>query len=331
MPADRNIPHPHHTDTELHANPASACSPPPVAGAHSAGLGCDSRFRCGYPTGAGRRYNYLPRWSGADTPRTNPWQLASRPPSPHAARSRRNWNLSFEPRTPPTGPGAKSSSAKLILAGLPLARTLASRYRGRGVDDEDLEQVAFEHLIKAVRNYRPSGDSDFRSYALPTIRGGIRHHFRDRAWAIKLPRRLQEIQSHINAAQTGLAADLCHWPSLQELAAATGIDIDEITEAEQARGCFHPTSLDAERPSDTGARHIRETADPSNTYELVDQVHSLRPVVDGLPDRDRAILRMRFVEHFTQAQIGAELGLSQMHVSRLLRAILGRLQLALTA
>jgi RNA polymerase sigma-B factor len=219
-----------------------------------------------------------------------------------------------------------------IISGLPLARTLAGRYRGRGVDDEDLEQVAVEHLIRAVRNYRPTPGSDFRSYAVPTIRGGIRHHFRDNAWAIKLPRRLQEIQSQVNAVQTTLALTLGHWPDHAELATAIGIDVAELVEAEQARGCFQPSSLDAERTTDTGAGvPAREVAQPGNTYELVDQVHSLRPVVDGLAERDRLILRRRFVDHCTQAEIGAEIGISQMQVSRRLRMIMGHLQLALSA
>ncbi|MGZ0153024.1 sigma-70 family RNA polymerase sigma factor [Kribbella sp. WER1] len=219
-----------------------------------------------------------------------------------------------------------------IVSGMPLARTIARRYRGRGVDTEDLEQIAVEHLIRAVRNYRPTPGSDFRSYAVPTIRGGIRHHFRDNAWAIRLPRRLQEIQSRVNAVQTSLALTLGHWPDQAELATAIGVDVAEIVEAEQARGCFQPTSLDAELTTASGApAPPYEVRQPGNTYELVDQVHSLRPVVDNLPDRDRLILRLRFVDHRTQAEIGAEIGLSQMQVSRRLRHIIDDLQLALTA
>ncbi|GAA1594489.1 MULTISPECIES: sigma-70 family RNA polymerase sigma factor [Kribbella] len=218
-----------------------------------------------------------------------------------------------------------------IAAGLPLARTLARRYRGRGVDDEDLEQIACEHLIIAVRNYRPSDGSDFRSYAVPTIRGGIRHHFRDRAWAIRLPRRLQEIQTRVNAAQTALVVELGHWPSHREIAEALGVEVAEVVEAEQARGCFQPDSLDAPRPADGSVVSIGRTlADPGDTFELVDQVSSLRLVVEKLPDRDQLILRRRFVDHCTQAEIGAEIGVSQMQVSRRLRAILNQLQLALS-
>jgi len=219
-----------------------------------------------------------------------------------------------------------------IVSGMPLARTLAHRYRGRGVDDEDLEQIAIEHLIRAARNYRPTPGSDFRSYAVPTIRGGIRHHFRDNAWAIKLPRRLQEIQSQVNAVQGKLAIALGHWPDHGELAEAIGVAVAEIIEAEQARGCFQPSSLDAERSTETGGpAPAREVAQPGNTYELVDQVHSLQPVVRNLPERDQLILRRRFVDHCTQAEIGAEIGVSQMQVSRRLRMIISNLQLALSA
>jgi RNA polymerase sigma-B factor len=257
------------------------------------------------------------------------------PSSPVAESSRRSESLQLERLLRSANAARGRRRAELldeaIVAGLPLARTLARRFRGRGVDDDDLEQIAVEHLIRAVRNYRPTGDSDFRSYAVPTIRGGIRHHFRDNAWAIKLPRRLQEVQARVNSVQTALAIDLGHWPTYAELAEATGIDAAEIRAAEQARGCFQPTSLDAERASEGNWNLGGQIADPRNTYELVDQVHSLWPVVNELPERDRLILRRRFVDHLTQAEIGAELGVSQMQVSRRLRTIMGRLQLALSA
>ncbi|NUS00058.1 MAG: sigma-70 family RNA polymerase sigma factor [Kribbellaceae bacterium] len=234
--------------------------------------------------------------------------------SAHAARGRRRQELLDQ----------------AVAAGLPLARTLARRFRGRGIDDEDLEQIACEHLIRAVRNYRPSAGSDFRSYAVPTIRGGIRHHFRDHAWAIKLPRRLQEIQTRVNTAQTALATELGHWPSHCEIAAALGVDVADVIEAEQARGCFQPVSLDAPHPSDHHTVSLERTlADPGNTFALVDQVHTLRPVVQELPPRDQLILHRRFVDHYTQAEIGAEIGVSQMQVSRRLRDILTQLRLAL--
>jgi RNA polymerase sigma-B factor len=218
-----------------------------------------------------------------------------------------------------------------IVAGVSLARTLARRYRGRGVDDEDLEQIALEYLVKAVRNYHPTDGSDFRSYAVPTIRGGIRHHFRDNAWAVKLPRRLQETQTRVNQIEASLAAKLNRWPTHHDLAAALGVEVTAIIEAEQARGCFQPASLDAPVRGDGASRNLSQlVADPGDTYELVDQVQSLLPIVNELPARDRHILQRRFVDHYTQAEIGSEIGVSQMQVSRLLRNIMLQLRVALS-
>jgi RNA polymerase sigma-B factor len=217
-----------------------------------------------------------------------------------------------------------------IVASVPLARTLASRYYRRGVDAEDLDQVAYEHLVKAARSYRPVDGSDFRSYAIPTVRGGIRHHFRDHAWAVRLPRRLQEIQTRINATEGTLAADLKRWPSYQELAEALGLDVEEVIEAQRAQGCFNPSSLDVPLHDGSSMTRGQQVADPADTYQLVDQIESLRPVIDALPARDRLIFERRFLEHQTQAEIGHEIGVSQMQVSRLLGRIMLQLRLALS-
>jgi RNA polymerase sigma-B factor len=230
-----------------------------------------------------------------------------------------------------TGIQREELQNQAIVAAVRLAQTVASRYRGRGIDREDLDQIAYEHLVKAVRNYRPTADSDFRSYAIPTIRGGIQHYFRDNAWVVKLPRRLQELQAQINHLQTHLAAARDHWPTYQELADELGVDVVELTEADQARGCFQPTSLDAPHGKEVARSLGQSIADPRNTYELVDGVYSLLPVLKQLPARERHLLRRRFVDHYTQAEIGAEIGVSQMHVSRILRDIMTQLQLALTA
>jgi RNA polymerase sigma-B factor len=229
------------------------------------------------------------------------------------------------------GPDREELLTEAVVAGVPLARTLASRYRGRGVDREDLDQVAYEYLVKAARNYRPTDGSDFRSYAVPTIRGGIRHHFRDHAWAIRLPRRLQELQTRMNTLEPELTSILHRRPSTRELAAELGVEVHEVIEAKQARGCFQPSSLDVPLHHDSAGPTMSERmADPADTYALVDQVESLLGVVGSLSERDRLILRRRFVDHCTQADIGAEIGVSQMQVSRLLRDIVARLQQAVS-
>jgi RNA polymerase sigma-B factor len=217
-----------------------------------------------------------------------------------------------------------------IVGAIPLAHALASRYYGRGVDAEDLDQVAYEHLVKAARNYRPAGDSDFRSFAIPTIRGGVRHHFRDHAWAVKVPRRVQEIQTRIGAIEGTLATHLERWPTGHELADALGLELKEVIEAQRAQGCFNPSSLDVPVHDDSSMTRGQQVADPADTYQLIDQIESLRPVVDNLPARDRLIFERRFLEHRTQAEIGHEIGVSQMQVSRLLGRIMLQLRVALS-
>ncbi|TDU83852.1 RNA polymerase sigma-B factor [Kribbella voronezhensis] len=218
-----------------------------------------------------------------------------------------------------------------ILAGLPMARTLAARYCRRGVDTEDVHQVACVGLVKAVRGYRPGDDTDFRSYALPTIRGEIRRYFRDRAWMVRPPRNIQDVQSAINAAEGELALLLRRWPTADDLATALDLPVAEILDAQRAQGCFHPTSLDANVVASPTLSLANTIADERDTYELVDDVEALRPVVADLPDRSRLILHRRFVEHRTQAEIGAEIGVSQMQVSRLLHEIMQLFRAALTA
>ena len=229
-----------------------------------------------------------------------------------------------------SGPRREDLLDQAIVVSVPLARTLASRYYRRGVDAEDLDQVAYEHLVKAARNYRPVDGSDFRSFAVPTIRGGIRHHFRDHAWAVKMPRRLQETQTRISAVEGALAARLGRWPSSHELAEALGLDVQEVIEAQRAQGCFTPSSLDTPLHDGSSITRGQQVADPADTYQLIDQIESLRPVVDNLPARDRLIFQRRFLEHRTQAEIGHEIGVSQMQVSRLLGRIMLQLRLALS-
>jgi RNA polymerase sigma-B factor len=212
-----------------------------------------------------------------------------------------------------------------------MARTLASRYDGRGVDTEDLVQVAYVGLVKAVHGYQPDPTTDFRSYAIPTIRGELKRHFRDSAWMVRPPRRIQDLQAAINAAEGDLAARLHRWPTEAELAAHIGVEVEQIVDAQRAQGCFHPFSLDAPMTADSSLSLGSLVADDADTYTLVDQVESLRPAVGDLSDRDRLILRRRFVDHWTQAEIAAEIGVSQMQVSRLLHRILLTLRAALAA
>ncbi|MEV8371112.1 sigma-70 family RNA polymerase sigma factor [Kribbella sp. NPDC056861] len=218
-----------------------------------------------------------------------------------------------------------------IVLGVPMARTLASRYTHRGVDGDDLVQIASVGLVTAANNYRPGPDTDFRSYAIPTIRGEIRRYFRDRAWMVKPPRRIQELQAAISVAEGELATALRRWPTTGDLADAIGVSAAEIVDAQCAHGCFHPMSLDAPIGTAPTLSLATALAEQTNSYELLEHIEVLRPVVAELPARDRLILRRRFVDHRTQAEIGVEIGVSQMQVSRLLRDILRIMHAALTA
>jgi RNA polymerase sigma-B factor len=216
-----------------------------------------------------------------------------------------------------------------IVNGAAMARSLALRYDGRGVDREELFQVAYVGLVKAAHGYRPGAETDFRSYAFPTIRGELKRHFRDNAWAVRPPRRIQELQAAINAAESELATQLHRWPTEQELANWIGVPVGEISAAQQARGCFHPDSLDAPIRTGSTAPLGSLMADQEDTYELVNQIETLRPAVEHLCERDKLILRRRVIDHRSQAAIASEIGVSQMQVSRLLKRIMRILQNAL--
>jgi RNA polymerase sigma-B factor len=218
-----------------------------------------------------------------------------------------------------------------IVQGSSMARSLALRYDGRGVEREELFQVAYVGLVKAAHGYRPGPDTDFRSYAFPTIRGELRRHFRDNAWVVRPPRRVQDLQASINAVEGELAARLHRWPTAQELAVRLDVPLREIADAQRAIGCFRPMSLDAPLRSDGTAASLGGLLrEPANTFELVDHLEALRPAVHDLGDRDKLILRRRMVDHWSQAKIASEIGVSQMQVSRLLSRIMRVLRAAVS-
>jgi RNA polymerase sigma-B factor len=215
---------------------------------------------------------------------------------------------------------------QVVLLNAPVARSIASRYRSKGVDADDLEQVAYLGLVKAANGFRPAAESPFLSYAVPTIRGELKRYFRDCAWTIRPPRRVQEMQGSIAAAEPELIQRLGHVPSAEETAAALGTEPSEVAEASSVRGCFSTLSLDAPGAAEGGSSLMETVADAEDGYDLVENVHTLTPAVANLGDRDKRILQLRFCNGFTQEEIGHELGVSQMQVSRLLRNILENLR-----
>jgi RNA polymerase sigma-B factor len=216
----------------------------------------------------------------------------------------------------------------LIQEHLSIARSMASRYRNRGIELDDLEQVALLGLTKAAQRFDPDAGHDFLSYAVPTIRGELRRHFRDIGWAVRPPRRIQELQARIAAAQEELGSRLSRSPRPSEVAEHLGAPLDDVVEALAADGCFSPTSLDA--PVGDGASTLGDLM-PGEEREVAQAEARivLAPVVRRLSPRDRRIVHLRFFEERTQQEIATSIGLTQAQVSRVLTRILADLRGAL--
>jgi len=212
-----------------------------------------------------------------------------------------------------------------VLLNQAMAQAVAQQYQRRGVDPEDLVQVAMLGLVKAVRGYRPALETAFAAYAVPTIRGEIRRHFRDRGWTIRPPRSLQELNHAARVAAPELAQRLQRMPTTDEVAQHLGVDACAVSDAREAGGAYQALSLDGPPPgSDQLPYDV--VADPDNPLEMVDTVLTLRPALKDLGARERLILRLRFFDNLTQEQIGHRIGVSQMQVSRLLTGILVKLR-----
>lgn len=212
---------------------------------------------------------------------------------------------------------------EVVVANLRVAHALAHRFAGRGVDAEDLEQVACEGLIKAVGRFDPEQGKDFLSFAVPTIRGELQRHFRDLGWAVRPTRRVQEIRWAVARAEADLTQRLGHTPSAAEVMAELDLTHEEYAEAASADGCFAPTSLD--RPAttaDDGANIGDLIPDEERGLPASEARIALAPVVRTLSERDRRILFLRYFEDLGQKEIGAEIGVTQTQVSRILDRIL---------
>lgn len=214
---------------------------------------------------------------------------------------------------------------RLVTGHLPVVKHIARRFAGRGEPVDDLEQAGTVGLINAVDRFDPDRGIDFLSYAVPTITGEVRRHFRDRTWAMRVPRRLKELQSDINGAVGGLAQELGRAPRPSEIADRIGRGVDEVIEGLEARQVYRSTSLDElVAGSDSMLSETLGVAD--GELEKVDYRQTLAPLLDELPRRERTILVLRFFAGMTQTQIADEVGVSQMHVSRLLARTLERLR-----
>ena len=217
----------------------------------------------------------------------------------------------------------------LVELHLPLAEYLARRFGNRGEPHEDLVQVATIGLIKAIDRFDLERGVAFSTYATPTIVGEIKRHFRDRGWTIRVPRRLQEIQAVINQAVSDLGQELGRSPTVSELATRVGMSEEEILEGLESANAYSPLSLDAPDPSGELGAVIDQLGDYDDALDAVIDRETVKPLLDRLDARAKRILLLRFFRNMTQSQIAEELGISQMHVSRLLSRTLADLRRAL--
>jgi RNA polymerase sigma-B factor len=216
--------------------------------------------------------------------------------------------------------GDMDARERLAARHMPMARRLAARHSNSSEPREDLEQVAYLGLLKTIDRYDPDVGS-FIGYAVNTIRGELKRHFRDHGWALHVTRPVQERHLKVSRALESLATSLGRSPTPRDVAKKTGLTLDEVIEAMDAAHGYAPPSLDAPiSPSDGESRALGDAIGSEDRgFEYVELRQAIGPVFRELPPREREILRLRFTQDLTQSEIGERMGISQMHVSRLLR------------
>ena len=216
----------------------------------------------------------------------------------------------------------------LVRRYLPLARHVAARYSGGGEPIDDLEQVASLGLVKAIDRFDPSRGVSFSSYAVPTIAGELRRHFRDHTWTLRVPRDIQELAVKVTRVEPALQLELGRAPTAAELAERLDCSIEGLLEARDAAGANRMSSLDAPVSSEDGGSLAELLGAADERLEHLERSMTVDAALEHLSERDRTILHLRFQEELTQAAIGERVGLSQMHVARLIRQALETLRAA---
>jgi RNA polymerase sigma-B factor len=228
--------------------------------------------------------------------------------------------------TLPHGPERDAVREEIVRAWLPMAERIAGRFRNRGEFLEDLRQVAALGLVKAVDGYDLERGV-FESYAVPTITGEIKRHFRDRMWTLHVPRRIQDLRNAVRAARKELQAGGSREPTIEQLAAHTGLSEDDVKAGMEALDSFTALSLDAELLGSDGGFSFSDTVGaPDAAFDVILAREAVKPALSRLPEREQKVLYLRFFRGMTQSQIGAELGLSQMHISRLISRTCARVR-----
>ncbi|MFE9841408.1 RNA polymerase sigma factor SigF [Streptomyces goshikiensis] len=235
--------------------------------------------------------------------------------------------LFFELRELPEGSVERAELRnRLVRMHLPLVEHLARRFRNRGEPLDDLTQVATIGLIKSVDRFDPDRGVEFSTYATPTVVGEIKRHFRDKGWAVRVPRRLQELRLSLTTATAELSQQHGRSPTVHELAERLGISEEEVLEGLESANAYSTLSLDVPDTDDESPAVADTLGSEDEALEGVEYRESLKPLLEGLPPREKRILLLRFFGNMTQSQIAQEVGISQMHVSRLLARTLAQLR-----
>jgi len=226
--------------------------------------------------------------------------------------------------------GDAAARAALVERFLPLARQLARRYQRAGEPLDDLIQVASLGLIKAIDRFDPARQTAFSSFAVPTILGELKRHFRDKGWSVRVPRDLQELAVKVDKVADEMTREVGRAPTPQEIAERVGVGAEQVLEAREAAAAYRAVSLDRPRTDDEeDGENFADTFgadDPG--YALAESAATVQRLMRVLSDREREVLRLRFEEDLTQSEIGDRVGVSQMHVSRLIRQSIARLRIA---
>ena len=224
--------------------------------------------------------------------------------------------------------GDREARDELVNRFMPLARQLARRYQRQSEPLDDLVQVASIGLVKAIDRFDPERGTAFSSYAVPTILGELKRYFRDSAWAAHVPRGMQERVMQVNQVVSRLARDTGRSPTAAEVADALEVPAEHVLETMEAATAYDAVSLEAPRVGEhrEGDSYAETVGEIDERYEMIEYSAAIAPTVSAMPERDRLVLELRFVEDLTQSEIAERIGVSQMHVSRLIRRALTRLR-----
>ncbi|MFC8525836.1 SigB/SigF/SigG family RNA polymerase sigma factor [Nocardia sp. NPDC057227] len=229
----------------------------------------------------------------------------------------------------PADPARARLRDDIITTALPLAEHIAMRFGGRGENIDDLVQVAMVGLVQAVDRFDHAHGSPFLGFAIPTVMGEVRRHFRDKMWAVRVPRAVKELQQRLAPAIESLSQQLNRMPTAREIAAELGVELVEVTRALIARNAYQSESVDAGRRSEDGdgsGSVLDDLVAPDPGYTLLEDAITVGPLLAALPERDRQVLVWRYSDNLTQNEIAARIGVSQMQVSRILTRVLAQLR-----